>query len=310
MGVRVQRRAVRESLIRVNPAGAAHRALSHRLHQRTYSVAGPNSLWHIDGNHKLIRIQIIAFCLIFKWRMVIHGGICGFSRLVVFLQASDNNRSSTVFDQFVQATARYGVPSRIRCDYRGENNAVCLFMNIYRGSERESAIRGRSVHNQQIERLWGDLWRGMTNVYHQLFSFLENDGIIDCTNELHLWALHYVYLPRINRDLEVFREQWNNHGLRTVGHRTPCQIFVQGCLQRQTQPLTAMAEIFGSDTAQEGAVAALPALNWQDVVTVPANQFSPSHAQMQQLQGVDTLAGPIGSLATDTLQSVIDILEQ
>lgn len=55
MGVRVQRRRVRESLIRVNPAGAAHRALSQRLHRRTYSVAGPNSLWHIDGNHKLIR---------------------------------------------------------------------------------------------------------------------------------------------------------------------------------------------------------------------------------------------------------------
>lgn len=52
MGVRVQRRRVRESLIRVNPAGAAY---THRLHRRTYSVAGPNSLWHIDVNHKLIR---------------------------------------------------------------------------------------------------------------------------------------------------------------------------------------------------------------------------------------------------------------
>lgn len=55
VGVRIQRRRVRESLVRVNPAGAAHRALSHRLHRRTYSVAGPNTLWHIDGNHKLIR---------------------------------------------------------------------------------------------------------------------------------------------------------------------------------------------------------------------------------------------------------------
>lgn len=241
---------------------------------------------------------------------MIHGGICGFSRLVVFLHASDNNRSSTVFPQFVQATARYGVPSRVRCDHGGENDGVCLFMNIYRGSERGSAIRGRSVHNQRIERLWGDLWRGMTNVYHQLFSFLENDRIIDCTNELHMWALHYVYLPRINRDLDMFRGQWNNHGLRTVGHHTPYQIFVQGCLQRQTQPLTAMAEIFGPSTAQEDAGAAIPPLNWQEVVTVPPNHFSPSHAQMQQLQDVDTLAGPIHSLAIDTLQRVIDILEE
>ena len=55
IGVRAQRGAVRGSLIRVNPAGAAHKALSHRLHRRAYSVAGPNSLWHTDGNHKLIR---------------------------------------------------------------------------------------------------------------------------------------------------------------------------------------------------------------------------------------------------------------
>lgn len=55
MGVRVQRRRVRESLIRVNLAGAVHRALSQLLQWRSYSVAGPNSLWHIDGNHKLIR---------------------------------------------------------------------------------------------------------------------------------------------------------------------------------------------------------------------------------------------------------------
>ncbi|KIO23856.1 hypothetical protein M407DRAFT_44189, partial [Tulasnella calospora MUT 4182] len=37
----------------------------------TYSVPFPNSLWHIDGHHKLIR-----------WKIVTHGGIDGKSRLV------------------------------------------------------------------------------------------------------------------------------------------------------------------------------------------------------------------------------------
>ncbi len=55
-GVRVQRDRVRKSLIRTNPRAAALRAMAQRRPQRRlYSVAGPNSLWHLDGNHKLIR---------------------------------------------------------------------------------------------------------------------------------------------------------------------------------------------------------------------------------------------------------------
>ncbi|XP_057201282.1 uncharacterized protein LOC130561141 [Triplophysa rosa] len=299
VGVRVQRMRVRDSMVRVNPTGAAQRALAQKLHRRIYRVAGPNSLWHIDGNHKLIR-----------WRIVIHGGICGFSRLVVFLWASDNNRSSTVFEQFVHSTSKYGVPSRVRCGHGGENNDVCLFMNTYRGWERGSAIRGKSVHNQRIERLWGDLWRGVTHVYHQQFSFLESERIINCSNELQMWALHYVYLPQINRDIEVFVDQWNNHGLRTVGHQTPYQLFVQGYLQRQAQPLTAMAEVFETNTAPQGAVASVPVLNRQEVVSVPVNQFSPSQIQMQQFQEVDILGGPMNGEAIDALQTVIRILQE
>uniref|UniRef100_A0A4W5Q2M0 Integrase catalytic domain-containing protein n=1 Tax=Hucho hucho TaxID=62062 RepID=A0A4W5Q2M0_9TELE len=191
-------------MIRVNPRAAALRAMSQRLHRRSYRVAGPNSLWHLDGNHKLIR-----------WRIGIHGGIDGYSCLVVFLRASSNNRSSTVMDCFMNAVSRYGFPSRVRTDHGGENNTVCLFMNIFRGSWRGSALRGRSMHNQRIERLWGDLWLGMTNVYHGLFNFFEREGIVDVDNEIHLWALHCVYLLRINRDLTEFCNQWNHHGLRT-----------------------------------------------------------------------------------------------
>ena len=133
-------------------------------------------------------------------RIVTHGGIDGFSRLIVFLRASDNNRSSTVLESFVGAIARHGVPSRIRTDRGGENVDICMAMNIFRGTRRGSAIQGRSVHNQRIERLWGDMWRGLTNVYHRLFNFLESEGVIEVDNEQHLWALHYIYLPRLNRD--------------------------------------------------------------------------------------------------------------
>lgn len=54
LGIRVQFVRVRESLSRVDPQGSFMRRLRH-LRRRKYSVAGPQSLWHIDGNHKLIR---------------------------------------------------------------------------------------------------------------------------------------------------------------------------------------------------------------------------------------------------------------
>ncbi|CAM4273683.1 unnamed protein product [Leuciscus chuanchicus] len=234
-GLLVQRCRVRTSMHRVNPRAAALRAMSQRLRRRSYRVAGPNSLWHLDGNHKLIR-----------WRIVIHGAIDGYSRLITFLRAANNNRSSTVMDGFLDAISKYGVPSRVRTDHGGENNAVCLFMNLFRGTDRGSALRGRSTHNQRIERLWVDLWRGVSNVYYDLFNFLESEGIVDVDNEMHMWALHHVYIPRINKDLRNFSRQWNNHGLRTERHQSPLQIFVRGCLAQQSQPSTAVREMFAA----------------------------------------------------------------
>ena len=72
----VQRQRVRESLVRTDPAGSAMRWFN-TITRRVYSVRGPNSLWHIDGLHCLIR-----------WRFVKHGGIDGFSRLIVYLSCA------------------------------------------------------------------------------------------------------------------------------------------------------------------------------------------------------------------------------
>ncbi|KAI7805372.1 hypothetical protein IRJ41_006208 [Triplophysa rosa] len=55
-GVCVQRIRVQESMRRVDLQGVLMRSLQlNPRRRRKYSVPGPNSLWHIDGNHKLIR---------------------------------------------------------------------------------------------------------------------------------------------------------------------------------------------------------------------------------------------------------------
>ena len=75
-GIVVQVR-VRMSIHRVDPENMAiRRSVTIR---RSYHVEGPNALWHVDGNHKLIR-----------WRLVIHGAIDGYSRTgIAFFTQSD-----------------------------------------------------------------------------------------------------------------------------------------------------------------------------------------------------------------------------
>ena len=57
-GHRVQELRVRQAVQQCDPCGVLYRKLfmsTNRIQRRTYSVSGPQALWHIDGNHKLIR---------------------------------------------------------------------------------------------------------------------------------------------------------------------------------------------------------------------------------------------------------------
>ena len=50
---------------------------------------------------------------------MVHGGIDGYSRLVVFLKCSTNNLASIVLSSFLEGTESYGVPTKVRSDHGG-----------------------------------------------------------------------------------------------------------------------------------------------------------------------------------------------
>ena len=136
---------------------------------------------HTDSDHKLIQ----------PYRFVIRGGVDGFSRLIVFLQSSTNNRAGTVLQLFLEAVESYNLPSRVR-GYRGlENIAVGRFMTGARGPNRGS-ITGNSVHNQQIERLWREVNRVVVSRFLNIFLYLEQCWVLDPGSESHLYCLHFV----------------------------------------------------------------------------------------------------------------------
>ena len=194
------------------------------LHRREYQVEAPNALWHIDGYHKLIR-----------WKIVIHGGIDSYSRLVVFLKAATNNRLETALSAFLQGVAAYGLPSRVRTDRGGENVLIGQYMIQHRGTDRGSVIMGRSVHNQRIERLWRDLFCGCISYFYYLFYKFENDGILDPDNPLDIYALHTVFLPKIQCKLDLFQSGWANHRMQMERNWSPIHLWIEGIRSLQSR---------------------------------------------------------------------------
>ena len=106
-------------------------------------------------------------------------------------------------------------------------------------------------------------------------------------NEVDIFCLHYIFIPRINKCLGDFQGSWNCHPLSTEGNLTPLQLFVEGCIasdqyesaphhENHEQPMPSSSE----DTLPEE----------MESVEVPSNKFVPCHQLYMELQSVDPMS--------------------
>ena len=81
---------------------------------------------------------------------------------------------------------------------------------------------------------------------------MEKDGILDPLNELHLFCLHYIYLPRINKSFKDFGDQMNQWPV------SPLQLWTSGMLQNINSQHTALTvdemEQYGVDPDESATV--------------------------------------------------------
>ena len=266
LGLKVKRKDLRSSIHRVDPHGVEFRK-QHAIKRRIYCVPHPNALWHLDSHHKLIR-----------WRLVIHGAIDGFSRLVLYLECTNNNQATTVVSMFKKGVSHFGLPLQIRSDHGSENVDVWRFMIAAHNYDYSSVITGSSTHNQRIERLWRDVHRCVASIFSEMFYTLESEGLLDPLNETDLFCLHFIFLPRLNKCLVEFRESWNQHKLSTEGNLSPCQLFFEG---KDYIMQTCNVDVQGSNVE----------VDMFEVTTVTVNRiaFTPCTELLQQLASIDPL---------------------
>jgi hypothetical protein len=139
---------------------------------------------------------------------------------------------------------------------------------------------------------------------------MESEGILDPVNERDLYALHYVFLPRINKSLSDFREGWNNHSIRTEHNRTPHQLFAFGALQLQNAGLAALdffdsvSNDYGIDrdsysVTEDSSVEGVP---------VPRNPTPVTDRELEQLQDMVNPLGNSDNYGIDIYLQVVSFL--
>lgn len=184
----------------------------HRLRRRRYRNKGPHFCLHLDGydKHKPFGIAI-------------HGCIDGFSRRILWLNASHTNNNPRYVGQYFVTYLKQikRIPRMVRSG-GGNENVIIRDIQISLRSSHDDEVAGqmsysvgRSTINQRIEMLWSFLMRSFTSYWRNLFKDLVDGGQLHNTDPVYLECIRFCFMPIIQHHLNTFLINWNSHRIRS-----------------------------------------------------------------------------------------------
>ena len=217
LGYSVSMGQIYQSILRIDPKGVMNHVSEMTLVRDDIVETGPLNCVHIGTNIKLK-----------SWNLIIHGGIDERTRELMFLKCSDNNRAQTLHTEFLRSCIEYDtIPWNIRTDSGGENFLIHHFMDNVVGDGRAARLADKA--NQRITRFWEWLNVKVLAFYIRAFENLEDFGF-DIEDPLTLFCLHYLFIPRINEELLIFREAWSHHQFSDiVKEASPRELYIKHC---------------------------------------------------------------------------------
>lgn len=220
----VPRDLVYNVMATLDPAGLQRRGgvglKKRKARNRQFVSQGPNCTISMDGHDKLCGFQKNTFPL------CIYGAQDSWSGKMLFLRIwTSNNKPGIVARYYYEYLEESRVlPARIRVDRGTETDDMLMTHGLFHmvlNNETMANVRdhrvmhGTSTQNK-IERWWRELHHRMEVFFKQQLSSLIDQGIYDSSCELDRNILAYVYIPIIQKELDIFKNVvWNHSRGRT-----------------------------------------------------------------------------------------------
>ncbi|XP_020908948.1 uncharacterized protein LOC110246907 [Exaiptasia diaphana] len=219
-GLNVPRDLVYAMMMEVNPEGLKERGgvgkPKRARRDKVFTSHGSDWTMSLDGHDKLCGYQNSMFPL------SIYGGQDTYSGRINFLKIWTTNSNPKVIGKFYLEYLFESkvLPVHLRID-RGTETDVMATMQMFLCDKynvledpNDSVLYGPSTQNK-IERWWRELLERLERFFKQQLKNLAEDGDYDSTSMTDRNLLAYVYIPVVQKELDIFRTTiWNNHRVR------------------------------------------------------------------------------------------------